>query len=248
MIADGEYPLMQPSATPIDIRGFDFISYAPRADERQAGAEEARVSVESEIGDALSRVRARFPLRPGKIQRPLLPGETLPRDRLFSWLDAHANRRLTYVIAEAGFGKTTLVADFLRRSRLRTFWYRLDEDDTDGLVFIRYFVAACQAVDNRLLARSASLLAEPALEPTPVEILAETVFSELGALGEMPSVLVLDDFHMVEAVPAIGALVERLIARAPAGLRVIVASRRTPNLSVAALQLAANSPNWTVRS
>ena len=227
---------MQPSATPIDIRGFNFISYAPRADERQAGAEEARVSVESEIGDALSRVRARFPLRPGKIQRPLLPGETLPRDRLFSWLDAHANRRLTYVIAEAGFGKTTLVADFLRRSRLRTFWYRLDEDDTDGLVFIRYFVAACQAVDNRLLARSASLLAEPALEPTPVEILAETVFSELGALGEMPSVLVLDDFHMVEAVPAIGALVERLIARAPAGLRVIVASRRTPNLSVAALR------------
>ena len=58
----------------------------------------------------------------------------------------------------------------------------------------------------------------------------------MGCLGEVPSALVLDDFHMAEAVPAIGALVERLIARAPARLSLIVASRRTPSLSVAALR------------
>ena len=232
---------MQPSAaSPIDTRRLDFISYAPPMADRRVGEEELRVSLEPEIGDRLAeemaRVRPCFPLRRAKIQRPFLPEETLPRDRLFSLLEARAGRRLVYVVAEAGFGKTTLVADFLRRSQLRTFWYRLDEDDTDSLVFIRYLVAACQAVDTNLLARCASLLAESTPEPAPVEIVTETLLAEVGGLGDIPSALVLDDFHMAEPVPAIGALVERLLARAPAGLEVIVASRRTPSLSVAALR------------
>jgi LuxR family transcriptional regulator, maltose regulon positive regulatory protein len=151
------------------------------------GAEEFRVSLEPEIGDRLAeemaRVRPCFPLRRAKIQRPYLPEETLPRDRLFSWLEARANRRLVYVVAEAGFGKTTLVADFLNRSQLRTFWYRLDEDDTDSLVFVRYLVAACQAVDAGLLVRTGSLLEESAAEPTPVEIVTETLLAEAGKIG-----------------------------------------------------------------
>ena len=140
------------AADPVDTRRCDFLSFAPPFGEKRVGMEELRVSVEPEIRDRLaeeiSPARPGFPLRPGKVQRPVLPDETLRRDRLFDWLEAPASRRVFYVIAEAGFGKTTLVADFLRRSRLRTFWYRLDEEDTDGLVFIRYLVAACQAVDT----------------------------------------------------------------------------------------------------
>ena len=198
------------------------------------------MSLEPEIGDRLAEdlasVRPCFPLRRAKIQRPFLPEETLERDRLFAWLEARATRRLIYLVAEAGFGKTTLMADFLRRSQLRTFWYRLDEDDTDSLVFIRYLVAACQAVDTNLLARCASLLADSAPGPAPVEVVATTLLAEMGSLGDVASALVLDDFHVAESVPAIGALVENLIERAPPGLKVIVASRRTPSLSVAAMR------------
>lgn len=196
--------------------------------------------VEPETGDrgpdVAEHVRPSFPLRPGKVQRPLLPPETLRRDRLFNWLEARATRRVVYVVAEAGFGKTTLVADFLRRSRVRTFWYRLDEDDTDGLVFLRYLVAACQAVDPRLLQRSATLLSESAAEPTREETVLRTLLAEMDCLGEVPSALVLDDFHVADDVPAIGAVVERLIARSPAQLTLILAARRTPNLSAAALR------------
>ena len=223
----------------VDTRGCDSISFAPPFGEER-GMKELRVSVEPEIGDRLAeeiaRVRPRFPLRPGKVQRPYLPDETLQRDRLFDWLDARASRRIFYLIAEAGFGKTTLVADFLRRSRLRTFWYRLDEEDTDGLVFIRYLVAACQAVDTRLLVRSAALLAESSLEPASEAVVLDTLLTEIDSLGEMPSALVLDDFHMVDSVPGICSVVERIIANAPARLKVMVASRRTPALSVAALR------------
>jgi ATP/maltotriose-dependent transcriptional regulator MalT/DNA-binding SARP family transcriptional activator len=224
---------------PIDTRRWDFLSYAPPFGERPLGVEELRVSVEPEIGVAAGQTgltRSCFPLRPAKIQPPILPDETLRRDRLFDWLDGHSNRRVIYVVAEAGFGKTTLVADFLRRSRLRTFWYRLDEDDTDGLVFLRYLVAACQAVDVGLLARSAALLAEPSLEPVSQEAVLGVLLSEIDCLGEVPSALVLDDFHTVESVGTVGSVAERIVARAPAGLEVIVASRRTPSLAVAALR------------
>ena len=231
---------MQASAAhPVDTRGFNFLSYAPPVGGR-LGMEELRVPVEPEVSNRLAEdadhVRPSFPLRPGKVQRPLLPDDTLRRDRLFDWLEDRANRRVIYVVAEAGFGKTTLIADFLRRSRVRTFWYRLDEDDTDGLVFLRYVVAACQAVDPRLLQRSAALLSESAIEPTREETVLRTLLAEMDCLGEVQSALVLDDFHVVEAVPAIGAVVERLIARAPSRLNLILASRRTPNLSAAALR------------
>jgi LuxR family maltose regulon positive regulatory protein len=240
MIGRGHHPGMQASAlNPIDTRQFGFLSYAPSVGDR-LGIEEMRVSVEPDASDPIAEVaqfsRPSFPLRRGKVQRPLLPPNTLRRDRLFSWLEARASRRVVYVVAEAGFGKTTLVADFLRRSRVRTFWYRLDEDDTDGLVFLRYLVAACQAVDPRLLRRSATLLSERAVEPTREETVLRTLLDEMDCLGEVPSALVLDDFHMAEDVPAIGAIVERLIARSPAQLTLILASRRTPDLSSAALR------------
>ncbi len=232
---------MQTSAADlIDTRPLDFLSYGPPRGGQRLGMEDLRVTVDPEIGGRfageLATLRPRFPLRPGKVQRPILPEETLPRHRLFDWLEARANRRVIYVVAEAGFGKTTLIADYLRRSRTRTFWYRLDEDDTDGLVFVRYLVAASQLVDGSLLARTSALLSDSSLEPTGPEAAQETVLSELNALGEVPSALVLDDLHMVESVPSIGSFLERLIARAPAGLKIVVASRRTPGLSVAALR------------
>lgn len=241
MIARDDYPRMQTSALgPIDTSRCEFLACASPLGERRVGMEDLALSVEPESGDRLAEeathLRARFPLRPAKIQRPFLPKETLRRDRLFGRLEANEGQRLLYIVAEAGFGKTTLIADFLRHSQVRTFWYRLDEDDTDGLVFLRYVVAACQAVDPRLLARTAALLEESTLEPTPVEAVAHTILGELDALGNVPSALVLDDFHMAESVPAIGALVERLLDRTPAGLKIIVASRRTPGLSVAAMR------------
>jgi DNA-binding SARP family transcriptional activator/tetratricopeptide (TPR) repeat protein len=228
----------RPLAIPIDTRTRDFLSYAPPTRERYAGMEELRVSVEPEFGDLVdvaAQARQGFPLRPGKIQRPLLPEETLRRDRLFDWLAAATRRRATYIVAEAGFGKTTLVADYLRSSRIRTFWYRLDEDDTDGLVFLRYVVAACQAIDPRLMARSAAVLADVSIEPAEPVIL-RSVLDEIDCLGEVPSALVLDDFHVAEAVPAIGAVTERFISRCPSGLSLILVGRRTPRLSVAALR------------
>jgi ATP/maltotriose-dependent transcriptional regulator MalT/DNA-binding SARP family transcriptional activator len=180
--------------------------------------------------------RPSFPIRAGKIQRPRLPVETLRRDRLLDWLGSQADRRVINVVAEAGFGKTTLVADFVRQFRLRSFWYRLDEGDTDGLVFLRYLIAACQAVDPRLLAHSAAVLAEAQVETMRAESILDTVLAEIDCLAEVPSALVLDDVQAIELVPSIRQIIDRLIGRAPTGLKVILISRRPPPLALALLR------------
>ena len=241
MIPRGQYPRVGTSAFgQPDPRQIDFLSYCPPLAGNRPGMEELRVPLEPDrvtrpaIG--LDHFQTAFPLQPGKVQRPLLPESTLRRDRLLGWLADHADRRIVYVIAEAGFGKTTLVADYTRRSRFRTFWYRLDDGDTDGLVFLRYLIAACQAVDPRLLSRASALLSEASIEPLRQETVLEATLAELESLGEVPSVLVLDDLHTAEESASLREVVERIIARAPGHLKVIVLSRRTPMLSVAAIR------------
>ncbi|MEJ7696536.1 MAG: hypothetical protein WKF78_07955 [Candidatus Limnocylindrales bacterium] len=75
-----------------------------------------------------------FPIQLAKVQRPALRDETLERPRLLDWLRAKVHGRVVLLLADAGYGKTTLLADFSRRTRLRTLWYRLDDDDRDWVV------------------------------------------------------------------------------------------------------------------
>ena len=66
-----------------------------------------------------------YPIQPAKIQGPPLRDQTLARDRLLDWLAAKVHQRVILVLADAGYGKTTLLADFSRRTRLRTLWLSL---------------------------------------------------------------------------------------------------------------------------
>ena len=104
-----------------------------------------------------------YPIQPGKIQAPVLRDETLARTRLLDWLDVKIHSRVVFVIADAGYGKTTLLADFSRRTRLRTIWYRIDEDDRDWVGFLAHLVSAGREFDPEFAPRTASILR--ALEP-----------------------------------------------------------------------------------
>src|SRR6266540_5014958 len=83
-----------------------------------------------------------FPIQSAKVQRPPLRRETLRRERLIDWLRVKIHNRVVLVTAEAGYGKTTLLADFARHSRRPTMWYRLDAEDRNWVSFIHYLVAA----------------------------------------------------------------------------------------------------------
>lgn len=177
-----------------------------------------------------------YPIQPGKIQAPGLRDETLARMRLLDWLDAKIHSRVVYVIADAGYGKTTLLADFSRRTRIRTIWYRLDEDDRDWVGFLSHLVAAGREHDPDFAPRTAAMLR--ALEPggTTRDDAIEAFIAELPTIATDGAALIFDDFHLADEVTDVRLIAREIVARAPERLTVVFASRRAPAIPVARLR------------
>ncbi|MFL5769690.1 MAG: hypothetical protein ACJ765_06385, partial [Chloroflexota bacterium] len=74
------------------------------------------ISTPALLGGASRDGVSGYPIQVGKVQRPPLRDETLARHRLLDWLDVKIHNRVVFVIADAGYGKTTLLADFSRRT------------------------------------------------------------------------------------------------------------------------------------
>jgi len=191
---------------------------------------------------APDRVRAEprggvtYPVQLGKIQAPALRDETLARTRLLDWLDVKIHSRVLFVIADAGYGKTTLLADFSRRTRLRTIWYRLDEDDRDWVGFLAHLVAAGREFDPAFAPRTAGILRS--LEPggPTREDAIETFLAELPSIAGDGAALIFDDFHFADEAADIRHIAREIISRGPERLSVIFASRRAPSVPVAKLR------------
>ncbi len=138
---------------------------------------------------------------------PLPAPGVVNRAELLDRLETRLNRRarLTLVCAPAGFGKTTLVAEWLHRAGHRFSWLSLDEGDNDPVRFLTYLVAALQRIDETI---GQGLLQRPEGGWPPVESLVTMLVNDLVAMPE-PFVLVLDDYHLIQA-PLIYELMDRL--------------------------------------
>ena len=177
-----------------------------------------------------------YPIQLAKIQSPALREETLARDRLLDWLAAKVHQRVVLVLADAGYGKTTLLADFSRRTRLRTLWYRLDEDDRDWISFLSHLIAAGREHDPGFAPTSAAMLGDLAMGGPTREAATDVFLRELPAIAEHGAILILDDFHLVDESPDIRLIVRDLVARAPERLSIIFASRRMPSVPLARMR------------
>ncbi len=179
-----------------------------------------------------------YPIQPAKVQGPLLRDETLARHRLLDWLAAKIHHRVILVLADAGYGKTTLLADFSRRTRVRTVWYRLDDDDRDWISFLSHLVAAGRVHDPAFAPNTAALLSDLAMGGPTREAATEVFLRELPAIAERGAMLILDDFHLVDESPDVRAIVRELVAAAPERLSIVFASRRSPSIPLARLRSA----------
>jgi LuxR family maltose regulon positive regulatory protein len=125
----------------------------------------------------------------------------VPRLRLIRWLDEglRLGHRLTLVSAQAGFGKTTLLSDWIGQHEGPVAWLSLDDSDNEPSRFWIYLIAALQMVRADLGQESLHLL--EAAQPPPVEGLLSSLLNEIAALAQTPPttdiVLVLDDYHLI---------------------------------------------------
>ncbi len=176
------------------------------------------------------------PMRLSKTQPPQLRADVLSRSRLLDWLDAKIHRRVVTVVAEAGYGKTTLLADFARRTRIRTIWHQLDEDDGDVVTFVRYLLTACRRVAPEVGETTAGLLRDIGTLATPASVLVDTFVRELSALTDEPTVLIFDDVQALDHAPEVQHALREIVARAPDRMTVVLSGRQRPPVALARLR------------
>jgi LuxR family maltose regulon positive regulatory protein len=176
-----------------------------------------------------------------KLLPPRPAPELLSRPRLTERLLANLAHPVTLVAANAGSGKTTLVADFVRQHARQVVWYQLDHTDADPSVFLGYITYGIkQAVPGfgevmfSYLQESANELARQ--PERAVDVLLNEVLEQV----EQQMILVLDDYHHLGAETPVHRVVDRLLAYLPDVMHVIIISRDVPPLALARLRSQAS--------
>ncbi len=160
------------------------------------------------------------------------------RPRLLEQLDAGLGYPLTLVAAPAGFGKTTLLAEWLAARRdgagpvLLVAWVSLDAADNDPMRFAAYVMAALRGLHPEIVEDVLTALRSP--QPPPLEAALTVLVNELGAVPS-DAVLVLDDYHAIHS-RTIHETLAFLVEHLPPQIHLVVASRADPPLPLARLR------------
>jgi LuxR family maltose regulon positive regulatory protein len=156
---------------------------------------------------------------------------------LIEQLNTGLSRKLTLISAPAGFGKTTLVSEWIQTLRgaaqpITTSWLSLDESDNDASRFLIYFISALQAIDVDIAQESLGALQSP--RSTPIENILIPLVNEIAAFtGRI--IFVLDDYHLITAQSVHGAL-NFLLENLPPQMHMVIATREDPLLPLSRLR------------
>jgi LuxR family maltose regulon positive regulatory protein len=162
--------------------------------------------------------------RPDLVQRP----------HLFQRLNdgLHPSRKLILVSAPAGYGKTTLITEWLKGLPGKTAWLSLDEGDNDPALFLAYLVAALQQIVGGMLKSTPAML--QSTQPLPTEVILTSLINEIAPTSEA-IILALDDYHVIQN-PAIQRQVAFFLEHQPPPLHLIILTRQDPFLPLTRLR------------
>lgn len=155
----------------------------------------------------------------------------LDRPRLFALLDECCGHQVVWIRAPAGFGKTVLVASYLRHKEWNPVWYKLDSDDGDAASFFYYYADAARAAADADL----ELPSFTAEYIQGVRVFARNYFGSLLDRLERP-VLVFDDYQNLPEDSLTQDILASVLAELPRSCRAIVVSRKGPPSCFARLQ------------
>lgn len=184
------------------------------------------------------------PILATKLYIPPPRPKLIARPHLFERLNEGLYKKLTLISAPAGFGKSTLVSAWIAGCSQAVAWLSLDETDSDPTRFLTYFVAALQrcpqdkapassdGIPARIGQSVLALLQSP--QPPPLESLLTTLLNEIATLPD-ELVLVLDDYHLIDAKPVDDALLF-LLEHLPPQLHLVIVTREDPPLPLARLR------------
>ncbi|MEM7116743.1 MAG: LuxR C-terminal-related transcriptional regulator [Chloroflexota bacterium] len=169
-----------------------------------------------------------------KLYRPQADPHLLQRPHLIEFLNQSINRKLTLVTAPAGYGKSSLVAQWLGAVQDKQIaWLSLDESDNDLILFVHYLIAAIQQCQPNSCLRTLAALHNP--QTPPWSQLVIMLVNDLVNLSH-PLTLVIDDYHFV-VQEEIHKFLDRLLDHLPPSFHLVLISRTEPPLSLPRLRV-----------
>ena len=180
------------------------------------------------------------PILTTKLYIPSTRSNVVTRPRLIERLNKGllAGRKLTLISAPAGFGKTTLASEWVAgcerlEPKVRAAWLSLDEGDSDPTHFLTYLVAALQTIAANIGGGVLGHLQSP--QPPPIELILTTLVNEITNIPDQ-FVLVLDDYHLVDAKSVDNAL-DFLLEHLPPQMHLVITTREDPQLPLSRLRV-----------
>ncbi len=169
-----------------------------------------------------------------KFYIPPLPSKVVVRSPLIKQLTdgLSLGHKLTLISAPAGFGKTTLVREWISSSKKSVAWLSLDEGDNDLVRFLSYLITAVQTIFPNIGTEAMRLVQSP--KPLLIEPVMTILINEIATIPDN-FILVLDDYHVIEDKP-VGKALTFLLEHMPPQLHLVLTTREDPNLPLARLR------------
>lgn len=201
---------------------FEEIRKAAPPEARQARSSATNKAPEDVSGNLLTKTKFFLPKEPRTI---------IHRQRLVLRLNQSVKKGMTLISASAGFGKTTLLAEWAAQSRDKIAWFSLDRDDNDVYRMVEAVVNAIRNVLPGSKAGTTALSLLHASQPVPISVIVGSLINDLVSIPN-PLVLVLDDYHNIESSAVHDAIIF-LLDHQPENLRLLISTRSDPPLPLA---------------
>jgi LuxR family maltose regulon positive regulatory protein len=181
-----------------------------------------------------------------KLYIPPTRSDLVTRPLLIERLNNGLHRKLTLISAPAGFGKTTLLSEWVGNFRIeaaeepqidyRFAWLSLDESENDPVRFLAYFIAALNQVEglDLIFGRGVVSMLQSS-QPPSTEAILTSLINEIDVIS-VKIIFILDDYHLIEAQPIHDTLTY-LLEHLPPQLHLVIATREDPHLPLARLRV-----------
>jgi len=167
-----------------------------------------------------------------KICVPPLRSGWISRSRLGKRMDEGFGRKLTLLSAPAGFGKTTLLVDWIHKHKIPAAWFSVDKGDNAPQHFLTYVILGLQSLEADTGEAALTMLQSP--QPPPIESILINLLNDVSRIST-DFALVFDDYHSVDAGP-IHDMIAFLLENLPEQMHMIIATRADPPLPLARIR------------
>ncbi len=167
-----------------------------------------------------------------KLHIPSASQNIVHRQELYEKLNSGLSRKLILISAPAGFGKTTVVSDWISQNNIPAAWFSLDNGDNDPVDFLSYIISGIQSIHKEFGQSALKLLNSP--NRPSVESIASLLINEILNINQN-FLLVLDDFHLIKSNEVL-KLVTYLLEHIPGHIHIVILTRSDPALSVSRLR------------